>query len=97
MFYLALQLLLFTVLEDVGYFFVTPAWGVSSFLETIAHWTVAVFFMISGATLLGYRTRYSTEIFFQKRFFHVVLPFLLWSAIYFITLIFIILFMYLIL
>lgn len=67
---------------DVEHFSATPAWGVSLFLQTIAHWAVAVFFMISGATLLGYRTRYSTKIFFQKRFFHVVLPFLLWSAIY---------------
>jgi surface polysaccharide O-acyltransferase-like enzyme len=38
--------------------------------------------MISGATLLDYRKRYSTRIFFKKRFSRVVVPFLLWSAIY---------------
>lgn len=60
----------------------TAAWGVSLFLQTVAYWAVAAFFMISGATLLGYRKKYSTIIFLKKRFQHVILPFLLWSTIY---------------
>jgi surface polysaccharide O-acyltransferase-like enzyme len=37
--------------------------------------------MISGANLLDYRSRYSTAVFFKKRFWKAVFPFLIWSVV----------------
>lgn len=45
---------------------------------------VPMFFMISGANILNYRDRYSTRIFWQKRFHKVIIPFLFWSLVGFI-------------
>lgn len=42
--------------------------------------TVPMFFMMSGATLMDYRKRYSTKKFFQKRFMRTVIPWLVWSC-----------------
>lgn len=56
-------------------------WYTSNFLETFFYWPVPVFFMISGATLIDYRDRYSTESFLKKRFFRTGIPFLFWSFI----------------
>ena len=60
---------------------INKTWAHSLIVEVIAYWAVPVFLMISGATLFTYRERYSTIIFFKKRFFRVVLPFLVWSII----------------
>lgn len=38
-------------------------------------------FMITGATLLDYRLRYSTKVFFQKRFTKTGIPFIFWSIV----------------
>ena len=38
------------------------------------------FFMLSGATLMAYREKYSTGVFFKKRLARVVLPWLFWSV-----------------
>ena len=57
-------------------------WWVSMFLQAVAHWAVPTFFMITGITLLGYRERYSTEIFFKRRLLKVLIPFMAWSCIY---------------
>ena len=43
------------------------------------YWAVPVFLMLSGATLMGYREKYSTRVFFQKRLIRVVFPWLFWS------------------
>lgn len=56
-------------------------WYVSMMVETIFYWAVPVFFMLSGATLLDYRKRYSTRVFFEKRFRKTVIPFLFWSVV----------------
>lgn len=37
--------------------------------------------MLSGATLLDYRNRYSTKTFFKKRFEKTVIPFIFWSIV----------------
>ena len=63
-------------------FSVSGGWFLSMFLQTAAHWVVPVFFMLSGATLLDYRSRYSTSVFFKKRFSRIFVPFLIWSCIY---------------
>ena len=53
----------------------TRAWKESMVIETLAYWAVPIFFMISGAMLLGYREKYSTYIFFIKRIQKTVIPF----------------------
>ena len=57
-------------------------WKTSLIVETIAFWAVPVFFMLTGATLIDYRKRYSTKEFFIKRFVKTLIPFLAWSLIF---------------
>lgn len=45
------------------------------------YWAVPVFFMLSGATLLSYRSRYSTKVFFIRRAKRVFIPFLFFSIV----------------
>lgn len=45
---------------------------------------VLLFFMISGAMLLEYRNRQSTQLFFKKRFQRVVVPLVAWSILWYI-------------
>ena len=49
--------------------------------ECIFFWAVPVFYMLTGATLFGYRDRYDTEAFFKKRMLRTLVPFLAWSLI----------------
>ena len=56
-------------------------WVTANFLETFFYWPVPVFFMITGATLLDYRQKYSTKIYFVKRIRKTVIPFIVWSII----------------
>src|SRR5699024_2326694 len=44
-------------------------------------WAVPVYFMISGATLLDYRDKYLTRVFFKKRFLKTGIPFAAWTLI----------------
>jgi surface polysaccharide O-acyltransferase-like enzyme len=72
------------ILHCNGVFWTFPSgrlWYTSNFLETFFYWPVPVFFMISGATLMNYRDRYSTMTFFKKRIQRTVIPFLAWSII----------------
>lgn len=57
------------------------AWKESMFVEAAAYWAVPVFFMISGATLMGYRDKYRTGTFFKKRVLKTVFPFIAWVLI----------------
>lgn len=57
----------------------TLYWSVSNAIECIFFFGVPVFFMLSGATLIDYRERYSTKEFFKKRFIKTVIPFVFWS------------------
>ncbi|MEE8716012.1 MAG: acyltransferase [Coriobacteriales bacterium] len=56
-------------------------WRQSLVVECVFYWAVPIFFMISGATLMGYRERYDTATFFKKRALRVVVPWLAWSVI----------------
>lgn len=47
--------------------------------ECIFFWAVPVFLMLTGATLVDYRQRYSTETFFTKRLTKTFFPFIAWS------------------
>jgi surface polysaccharide O-acyltransferase-like enzyme len=63
-------------------YFETPQWWVADFLNSISRWCVPVFFMLSGATLLNYKSRYTTASFYKKRLLKVLIPFIAWSFIY---------------
>lgn len=56
-------------------------WFTANIIESVMYFAVPVFFMISGATLMDYRERYSTKDFFAKRIRKTVIPFLIWSCI----------------
>lgn len=56
-------------------------WLTANVIESVMYFAVPVFFMISGATLLDYRDRYTTKEYAVKRINKTVIPFLFWSAI----------------
>lgn len=55
-------------------------WGFRVFVEVLFYFAVPVFFMLSGATLMTYRNRYSTIQFVQKRLLKAVLPYCFWGG-----------------
>ena len=72
------------ILHTNGIFWTRPhgkLWVSANFLETFFYFAVPVFFMISGATLLDYRERYSTKEFLKKRFSKTITPFIFWSIV----------------
>lgn len=58
-------------------------WHQALLVETVCYWAVPVFLMLTGATLLNYRNRYSTKVFFQKRLMRTVVPWFFWSGVIF--------------
>ena len=56
-------------------------WKTANIIEGILYFSVPVFFMITGATLIDYRKRYSTKHYFIKRIQKTVIPFIAWSLI----------------
>lgn len=54
-------------------------------IEVLFYWAVPVFFMLTGATLMRYRERYSTKTFLKKRFKRTVIPFVAWSLIFYLA------------
>ena len=57
-------------------------WKTSLIVETVAYWAVPVFFMLTGATLMDYRKKYSTKEYFIKRFTKTLIPFIAWSLVF---------------
>lgn len=57
-------------------------WFASLLLQTLFHFAVPVFFMLSGATLMNYRQRYSTRQYFQRRWQRIGIPFVFWTIAY---------------
>ena len=57
----------------------TFGWYQALFIEVFLYWPVPVFFMLTGATLMEYRSRYTTVEFFKKRFNDKPIPFICWS------------------
>ena len=53
-------------------------WGARVLIEVVCYFAVPVF-LLSGATLLNYRQRYSTTEFYKKRFIRTVIPYLFWG------------------
>lgn len=54
-------------------------WVEANIIESVFYFAVPIFFMITGATLMNYRKRYSTMEFLKKRFAKTVIPFIAWS------------------
>ena len=54
-------------------------WITANFIECFFYFSVPVFFMISGATLLDFLNRYDLGTFFRKRFAKTVIPYCFWS------------------
>ena len=50
------------------------AWHQALVFEVLFYFSVPVFVMLSGATLMSYRERYRTKKFFRKRFVRTVIP-----------------------
>ena len=70
-------------LHSNGYFhsFVKDLWWwLGVLIEVLFYFAVPVFFMLSGATLMTYRERYSTAQFIKKRFLKVVIPYFFWGV-----------------
>lgn len=61
----------------------TRIWKESMIIETVCYWAVPIFFMITGATLMSYRKKYTTRVFFHKRFIKTVIPFVVWTIVNF--------------
>ncbi len=59
----------------------TVAWKQALVAEVVCFWAVPVFLMLSGATLMGYRERYTTKEFFKKRMLRTLFPFIIWSLV----------------
>lgn len=58
-------------------------WITSNFIETVFYYAVPIFFMISGTTLIDFRSRYNISKYIKKRFIRTVIPFISWSLIFY--------------
>lgn len=56
-------------------------WITANIIESIMYFAVPIFFMVSGATLIDYRERYTTKQFAVKRLKKTLVPFICWSII----------------
>ena len=57
------------------------AWTQALIVEVLFYFAVPIFLMLSGATLMEYRKRYTTATFMKKRLARVLIPFIVWSFI----------------
>lgn len=76
-----LSCFLITIGHCNAFFWTRPTgirWVYSLLIESICNFPIGMFFMISGATLMDYRKRYSTLEFFKKRFIRTGIPFIFW-------------------
>jgi len=55
-------------------------WWIGNSIDSCVRFVIAIFLMLSGATMLG--KTYKLSEFYRKRFMRVLVPFLFWSAIY---------------
>ena len=71
----------------VHYFTPTCSWSQALLVEVLCYFAVPIFWMLSGATLLEYREKYSTITFFKKRVKRVLIPYIIWQLIWFLIVI----------
>lgn len=76
------------ILHSNGYihsFVKDSYWGMHIAIDTLFFFAVPVFFMLSGANLINYRSKYTTNVFIKKRLKRTVFPFLFWSLFFLIS------------
>ena len=56
-------------------------WIFCNAIESIFYFAVPVFMMVSSATLLDYRERYSTKKFIEKRVKRTLIPYIFWTTV----------------
>lgn len=59
----------------------TRLWKECLIIEVLFYFAVPIFIMLSGATLLKYRERYTTKEYFIKRAKKILIPWIIWSLI----------------
>lgn len=57
------------------------AWITANAIEPLFYWSAPMFFMISGVTLMDYRQRMNTRLYFSQRVHKTLIPYLLWTLI----------------
>lgn len=75
-------ILLHSTVSLVNKFDLSTDWWIAHILNSITRFAVPIFLMISGVLLLG--RNYTIKEFLTKRLVRVLLPFLLWSIVYFV-------------
>ena len=60
----------------------TLSWKLSVVMRCVVYSAIPVFFMLSGAKLMNYRSRYTTKEYAKKRLKRVGIPFLFWNLFY---------------
>jgi len=60
----------------------TISWKISVIERCVVYSAIPIFFMLSGAKLMEYRSRYSTREYVKKRLIRVGIPFLFWNVFY---------------
>ncbi|NLG17642.1 MAG: acyltransferase family protein [Fibrobacter sp.] len=58
-------------------------WWVANIYDSLVRWCIPVFFMASGAFLIAKAGKESPGQFFMRRSRKIIVPFLIWSAVYF--------------
>ena len=58
----------------------SSVWKMCVPIQVLSYWAVPVFFMLSGASLMGYRNRCTTAEFFRRRIARTVIPYLFWGT-----------------
>lgn len=66
--------------NEVHWYDGSQVWYWCLFIQVICYWAVPVFFMLTGATCLNYRERYSTIEFLKRRFKRTLIPYLFWGG-----------------
>lgn len=67
--------------NEIHWYDGTLAWKMCVPIQVLAYWAVPVYFMITGATLMNYRKKYTTSVFFRRRFVRGVMPYLIWGTV----------------
>ena len=62
----------------------SSVWRQSLLVDVLAYWAVPVFVMLSGATLMNYRRRYSTKVFLKRRFLKTGVPLVIWTVFFYV-------------
>lgn len=60
----------------------TLSWKISIIERCVVYSAIPIFFMLTGAKLMDYRSRYSTKEYAKKRLLRVGIPYLFWNVFY---------------